>query len=367
MTVPIPRVRRLVATFAVPFLALPLLAAGCSGTAAGSGSSTDRTPTAAASPTASPSPTGPSVLTLGFAGDVHFTERTLPLLDNPATAYGPVASVLSGTDLSMVNLETAVTDRGTPEPKQFHFRAPASAYAATKAAGVDVVTLANNHALDYGRTGLADTLAAARQAAMPVVGAGNDAARAYAPWIGEVRGTRVAFLGFSQIGELADSWAAQDSRSGIAMAFDTDRAVAAVHAARQHADVVVVYVHWGQEGNDCPISDQRNFATAMAGAGADAVLGTHAHLLLGDGWLGRTYVAYGLGNFLWWYDDAFSNDTGVLRLTVTGRTVTKAQLVPTSISRTTGQPIPVTGAEAARITAKFAGLRACTGLADHPS
>jgi poly-gamma-glutamate synthesis protein (capsule biosynthesis protein) len=80
----------------------------------------------------------------------------------------------------MVNLETAVTDRGTPQPKQYHFRAPVSALSALAAAGVDVVTIANNHVLDYGQVGLADTLDNVRSAGLPAVGAGRDAAEAYA-------------------------------------------------------------------------------------------------------------------------------------------------------------------------------------------
>jgi poly-gamma-glutamate synthesis protein (capsule biosynthesis protein) len=153
----------------------------------------------------------------------------------------------------------------------------------------------------------------------------------------------------------------------VATAGDGARAAAAVRAAKAGADVVVVYVHWGQEGNSCPTAEMKTFAAQLAGAGADVVLGTHAHLLLGDGWLGKTYVAYGLGNFVWWWDDAYSNDTGVLRLRLHAGAVAAADLVPASISRTTGQPLPVSGGEADRITKKFRDLHPCTGLAEAAS
>lgn len=320
----------------------------------------------ASHPAPSPSRTGPPIITVDLAGDVHFAGRTAGLLTHPDTAFGPVAKQLSAADLSIVNLETAVTTRGTPQPKQFHFRAPPAAYDAVKAAGVDVVTVANNHAMDYGRTGLADTLRYAQAAGMPVIGAGADAAQAYRPWITTVHGVRIAFLAFSQVTELADEWRATPDRSGIAETFDTRRAVAAVRAAKKQADVVLVYPHWGQEGNHCPIADQRAFAAAMAGAGADAVVGTHAHLLLGAGWRGSTYVDYGLGNFLWWRDDAYSNDTGVLRLTLTGDRITGTRFLPGEISRRTGQPVPATGATARRIDRSVADLRTCTGLSAAP-
>jgi poly-gamma-glutamate synthesis protein (capsule biosynthesis protein) len=351
----------------VRLVAVPLLLAAVHA-ACDPASSTSSPHAARSSRTASPSPTGPPSITVDFAGDIHFEDRTLALLNaNPNTALGPISTELSGADLSIVNLETAVTTRGEPQPKEFHFRAPPAAYQALKAAGVDVVTVANNHSLDYGRDGLTDTLSYAKQAGMPVIGAGANATQAYSPYIATVKGVRIAFLAFSQVTELADEWLATDSRSGIAEAFDTQRAVAAVKAARQQADIVIVYPHWAQEGNDCPIDVQRSFARAMADAGAAAVVGTHAHLLLGDGYLGKTYVDYGLGNFLWWWDDSFSNDTGVLRLTFTGSTLSGGELRPAVISRQTGQPIPATGADATRITQKVASLRPCAGLAAAPS
>jgi len=344
-------------------LVLPLAACGAGG--AGEERATWQRP---AAPAASPSPTGPAEITLAFAGDVHFTGRTASLLDDPATAFGSsISAVLSAADVAMVNLETAVTTRGTPEPKRFHFRAPPTAYEAVKAAGVDVVSIANNHALDYGRVGLADTLTAAKAAGMPAIGAGADAAEAYSPWITEVRGTRIAFLAFSQVQELWTRWRATETESGIAMTRDLPRAVAAVKAARQAADVVVVYVHWGLEGNSCPPGEARTFASEMAEAGADMVVGTHAHLLLGDGWLGNTFVQYGLGNFLWWRNDAYSNDTGVLQVTLHGSRIVKTEFVPAFISRTTGQPEVVTGAEKERILQKYEKLRPCTRLADEPT
>ncbi|MBM0225882.1 MULTISPECIES: CapA family protein [Micromonospora] len=324
-------------------------------------------PARSASVAASPSQAGPAEITLAFAGDVHFADRTAGLLSNPATAFGSISATLSSADLTMVNLETAVTTRGTPEPKEFHFRAPASTYGAVKAAGIDVVSIANNHTLDYGRVGLSDTLDAARASGVPAVGAGADAAAAYAPWITEIRGTTVAFLAFSQVAELWSSWKATDTEAGIAMTRDLSRAVAAVRAARQRADVIVVYVHWGVEGESCPSAEAREFAGAMAEAGAHLVVGTHAHLLLGDGWLGRTFVQYGLGNFLWWRDDAYSNDTGVLRVTLHGSAIVKTEFVPALISRRTGQPRLADGEEAARISHEYANLRACTGLATTPT
>ncbi|MDQ1651294.1 MAG: hypothetical protein QOI35_494 [Cryptosporangiaceae bacterium] len=324
-------------------------------------------PTSAPTEVAPPSPqTLAKDITLAFAGDVHFAGRTEKLLADPQTALGPIAAELGRADLAMVNLESAITQGGTPEPKQYHFRAPAKALTALKAAGIDVTTMANNHALDYGQSGLADTLAAIRSSGQPVVGIGKDKAAAYAPWVTTVRGTRIAFVGLSQIRERAPQWTARSDRPGIASGLDVPASVAAVKAARARADVVVVYLHWGKEGSACPTAAMKSLAKSLADAGADAIVSTHAHLMLGDGYLGHTYVQYGLGNFLWWWDNAYSNDTGVLTLTLHGRSVTKAELTPARISTRTGQPLVATGAEATRIRTKYAGLRACTGLGNTP-
>jgi poly-gamma-glutamate synthesis protein (capsule biosynthesis protein) len=317
------------------------------------------------SPTpAAPSPGPPPELTLAFAGDVHFTGRTRSLLDDPRTAVGPFAPVLREADFAMLNLESAVTDRGTPEPKTYHFRAPASAYEALAAAGIDVISLANNHTLDYGQVGLADTLDSAEAAGMPYVGAGRDAGEAHAPYLTTVAGVRLAVLGFSQVHELADSWVATGSRPGIAMAHDRERAAAAVSRASDRADLVIVYVHWGQEGNPCPTEEMRTFAAAMVEAGAGIVLGTHAHVLLAGGWLDDAYVHWGLGNFVW-YGDSHSTDTGVLLLTVRGDRVTGAEFHPGVVSGT-GQPVPVGGEARDRLEDRLAAAAGCAGPVSSP-
>ncbi|WP_433203084.1 CapA family protein [Dactylosporangium sp. CS-047395] len=321
-------------------------------------------PSAPASSISAP-PASPAAadLSLAFAGDVHFTGRTAGLLQHPETALGPMTPVLAGADLAVVNLESAVTTRGTPEPKEYHFRAPSTAYDALKAAGIDAVTIANNHALDYGRVGFADTLDAAAAKDMPVFGGGRTIDEAYKPLVLTVRGVRVALLAFSQIHTLADEWKAGPSTSGIALAWDVQRAVSAVRTARTEADLVIVFNHWGTETVTCPNTDQKSFAKALADAGADLIIGAHAHVLQGDGWLGRTYVAYGLGNFVWYVGQA---ETGVLRVKVHGRTAVSADLSPALVS-STGQPKPVTGSTATAQLKRFADLRRCTGLAATPS
>jgi len=306
-------------------------------------------------------------ITLEFAGDVHFMDRTAKLLADPATAFGPsITPLLSAADVTTLNFETAVTDRGTPQPKTFHFRTNPSAFDALRAAGIDAVTIANNHILDYGRIGLTDTLAAAKAADFPVYGAGSNAAEAWTPWVTTVRGTRIAYLGVSDVQELASSWIATPNRSGEAIANDLTRTLDAVRAAHKVADVVIVFMHWGTEGDSCPNSSQKTLAKQLADAGANVIIGAHVHTLQGSGWLGNTFVAYGMGNFLW-YINSWSTETGVLRLTLHPGTDEpyRASFTPAIVSAT-GQPVIATGARGAAIAKRYASLRACAGLTATP-
>jgi poly-gamma-glutamate synthesis protein (capsule biosynthesis protein) len=264
-----------------------------------------------------------------------------------------------------VNLETPVTSRGRPQPKTYHFHTTPSAFTALGDAGVDLVTLANNHVLDYGPAGLADTLAAAKAAHFPYVGAGVNAAAAWAPYVTSINGTKVAIVGVSDVAELASSWVATAHRPGEANAINLGQTLAAVRAAKRLARIVVVFMHWGTEGMACPDQNQLSLAPKLAAAGASIIIGAHAHMLQGSGWLGHTFVAFGMGNFLWW-ENSFSTATGVLKLTLHPHASLTARFIPAVVSRT-GQPIVDQGAAARRALAHYASLRTCAGLSARPA
>ena len=358
--------RRLLPVLPV-LLALLGLVAACTTAPAASGVPATTTERAHQRVSLSPRQSGTAAgsVTLAFAGDVHFTGRTARLLSDPATAFGPVAAVLKSADFTAVNLETAVTSRGAPQPKTYHFRTGPTAFTALRDGGVGLVTMANNHVLDYGQAGLADTLAAARAARFPYVGIGKDAAAAWAPYVTTVKGMRIAVIGVSQVAELASSWVATASRPGEANAIDLGRTLAAVRAARRLAPTVIVFMHWGTEGVACPDPSQLSLARQLAAAGASIIIGAHAHVLQGSGWLGRTFVAYGMGNFLWW-ENSYSTATGVLELTLHPHAPLTARFIPAVVS-STGQPVVVHGATARQAVAHYDSLRACAELAPQPS
>jgi poly-gamma-glutamate capsule biosynthesis protein CapA/YwtB (metallophosphatase superfamily) len=306
---------------------------------------------------------------MAFAGDVHFSGRVRTRLDrDPDTVFAQAAPGLARADLTMVNLETAVTTGGDQQNKLFTFRAPASAFTALRAAGIDVATMANNHGADYGESGLRDSLAAIRAAHFPVVGIGRDAAAAYAPYTTTLNGVPVAVIAADQVQDETTLrlFSAGPHSPGVANAF-SNRLLNSVRRAKAAGYVVVVYVHWGVEYTSCPSDLQRTLAGELARAGATAVIGTHAHVLQGAGWRpDGSYVAYGLGNYLWWM--SFGNeqdDNGVLTLTFHRDRVTGSSFAPAHLDDR-GVPVPATGATKRRISGEWEAGRRCADLAATP-
>jgi poly-gamma-glutamate synthesis protein (capsule biosynthesis protein) len=265
----------------------------------------------------------------------------------------------------MVNLETAITNGGVQQNKEFTFRAPPVALTALRDAGIDVATMANNHGADYGTPGLHDSLRAIRRSGFPVIGIGKDAKRAFAPYTTTLNGVKIAIIAADQVQDetTLSLFSAGPGKPGVANAY-SPRLIKAVRRAKAAGYVVIVYLHWGIEYQTCPSGDQTQLAGALARAGASAVVGTHAHVLQGAGWRpDGTYVAYGLGNYLWWM--SFGNnqdDNGVLTLTFRRSRVVADSFAPSHLDDR-GVPLPARGAEQRRIRAEWAADRGCTDLA----
>jgi len=205
--------------------------------------------------------------------------------------------VLAEADLAVGNLECSLSMRGTAADKKFTFRVNPKTVAALSEAGFDVVTLANNHAVDYGQAALSDTIGAVTDAGIAVVGAGEDAASARQPVILEAGDppVRIALLGFSNM--QPTSFYAGRNRAGTNPAHP-DAIRECISAAGRQADVVVALFHWGDERSSSPSASQRQLAYLAADAGADLIIGGHPHVLQGFERRGHSLIAYSMGNFL---------------------------------------------------------------------
>ncbi len=332
--------------------------------------STSSAPSPSVPPTSAPrGPEGSGeAVTIAFGGDASFEGLADLVESDPESVLADVGPLLRGADLAVVNLEAVLGEAGEPVPKAFNFRVPAAAVDSLRAAGVDVVSMANNHGLDYGRDGLAESLRIEQETGFPLIGVGQDLDEAYAPFTTEVRGQRIGVLAASDVidAELRSSWIATDQQAGLASAEESEQALLEdrVRQLRGEVDTLVVYLHYGVERETCPNERQRELVEAMIEAGADIVVGTHAHRLQGHGFLGDRYVAYGLGNFVFSAGSEGGRASGVLTVTATGRRIDGAEWTPAVI--VDGRPEPLSGDAADNALAEQDELRECAGLSATP-
>ncbi len=241
-------------------------------------------------------------ITLLFAGDVYFSDHVMNAYDRAGDIGGVldegIRAEIETADIFMVNQEFPFTDRGTAAAdKQFTFRVPPEKVSLLREMGVDIVTMANNHILDFGPEGITDSLTALDGAGILHVGAGENLEQAKKLEILEVKGRRIGFLGTSRV-YMAASWAAGDGHPGVFSTYDPTLPLEEIRAAREECDYLVVYVHWGIERNTEPEQYQRNMGRQYIDAGADLVVGSHPHVLQEIEYYNGKPIAYSLGNFV---------------------------------------------------------------------
>jgi hypothetical protein len=243
--------------------------------------------------------------------------------EGPAWPWESAGRRLRAADIAFGNLESPVSERGEPFPKQFNFRGtPAALAGLRRHAGMDVLNLANNHVGDYGQDAMLDTVRGVEHLGMKAVGAGADLRRALAPQVIERLGLRVAFVGFSNIAPI--EFAATEDQPGTAWA--TPEAIAAaVRAARRRADIVVATFHWGIEKQTLESADQRAVAQIAVDNGAQIVIGAHPHTLQPVRRQGPGLIAFSLGNFVFGAQSTDTSTTGMLELDLSADGVTGAR------------------------------------------
>lgn len=256
-------------------------------------------------------------VTLLFAGDLFLTDILQEKYDRngiSAAATSDLLSITRGADIFMLNQEFPFGTTGEAmEDKQYTFRVDPKYASVLPELGADIVTLANNHMLDFGRGPLAETLTALDGAGILHVGAGQNLEEAKALKTMEAGGRDIGFLGATRVIP-EHSWTASRSNSGLFTTYDPTKLLGEIQAAKQQCDYVVVYVHWGIERNTEPEEYQKSLARQYIDAGADAVIGAHPHVLQGIEYYQGKPIFYSLGNFI------FANrtyETMMAELTIT--------------------------------------------------
>lgn len=239
-------------------------------------------------------------VTLLFAGDLYLTEQLQEKYSRngiSAAATAELLNVTRGADIFMLNQEFPFGTTGEAADKQFTFRVDPKYVTAEMELGVDIVTLANNHMLDFGRGPLTETLSALDGAGILHVGAGQNLEEAKALKTMEAGGRTIGFLGATRVIP-EHSWNASSGSSGLFTTYEPQKLLAQIQAAKQQCDYVVVFVHWGIEKNTTPEDYQKSLARQYIDAGADVVIGAHPHVLQGVEYYNGKPIFYSLGNFI---------------------------------------------------------------------
>ena len=186
--------------------------------------------------------------------------------------------------------------------------------------------MANNHGMDFGEAGLRDSLAAARRGRFPVIGIGLDGKHAYRPFRARSKGQRIAVIGATQVldDHLISSWTAGPGKPGLASAKDVPRLLQRSARGAETPTPSSSFSTGESSSSSARRPTSARLAKQLVAAGADVIVGGHAHRLLGAGRMGKALVGYGLGNFVWYGTSELSTQTGVLLVTIDGRRVVRA-------------------------------------------
>lgn len=240
--------------------------------------------------------------------------------------FAVAGDLLRSADIVVGNLECPLSTRGEPIEKRFLFRAHPRNLAGLSWAGFDIVSVANNHLLDFGEEAMRDTLEGLEDSDILYVGAGLSEEEAHRPVIVEVRGIKIAFLAYAAIRWKGSPEVPTEARVAFA---EIDRVREDVRRAREQADLVVVIMHLGTEYQSQPDAEQLAVSHAAVEAGATLVIGHHPHLVQETTPYLGGFVAYSLGDFV--FDMPWEEEGAILRAFFTAEGLERAEVIPVEI------------------------------------
>ena len=254
-------------------------------------------------------------ITIAFGGDTNGVEHISRYLNSGGDPFKNVKDILTTADISVLNLESAVTTLTEHQDKQYVFNSNPYLLDWMKTDGVDIVNIGNNHAGDFLREGVTETIKNLEDRDLKVIGGGNSGREAWTAKVVDVRGTKIAFLGIAKINGGAGT-VASGGFAGTTDGWDQQVIELAIKAAARQAKAVIVYVHWGVEEQTCPEISDVAFAQKWLEWGASAIIGSHPHrqqpYVLENGKL----IDYSLGNFVYYIKGGEGAKSGIGLLTL---------------------------------------------------
>lgn len=274
-----------------------------------------------------------TVVDLAFAGDICLTEDGY-VIDHYDALGGNINLCLSKeimdrlieADISMINHEYPVSTRGTAlKGKYYTFRANPEREIILQQMGIDIVSLANNHIYDFGADAFYDTLDALKQANLPYVGAGADIEEASRPVYFIAGGIKIGFVSANRSEKIIYTPEAGENKPGVVRMYDTAMMNEIIKEASKQCDYLIAYVHWGTEDSKYYESYQTAIAREFSASGADAIIGSHPHVLQGIGYVDGKPVVYSLGDF--WFNGE-TKYTAIVNLEVTIDGLSEVSVLP---------------------------------------
>jgi len=283
-------------------------------------------------PTPTPSPESDQISMI-LVGDIMLSRQVGEKIAASGDWRYPflrIKDFLESADLAVANIENPISNRGIRVGSIYSFRADPRTLAGLKYAGIDIVSLANNHIWDYGREAFLDTMSNLKNEGIEYIGAGYDFDEAHRGIIKIIKGTRITFLAYTDL--LSKQLNATAAVPGVAI-YDRDQMIVDITAAKAKSDIVIVSFHGGTEYETHHSVTQEQIYTTAIDAGADLVVGHHPHVIQEvlkhkNGW-----IAYSLGNFI--FDQSFSAETmeGIaLKVIVNEKKISKVESIPIGIS-----------------------------------
>jgi len=288
---------------------------------------------------------GSAPVVMRFGGDVWLGGYYESAVGESVSVAFSGFTLMSDADIAMVNLEHPVTTRGKKVPKPYNFRMHPRFLRAITDAGIDLVTIANNHVFDYGREGFFDTISYLDSVGIQHVGAGVNRVEAHRPVVISVRGRRIGFLAYYGGGEAPG---AGESSPGVARREPGPVTMDILNLKNiLQADYVVINLHWGTEKADTPDLSQQAFARSLIDAGANAVIGHHPHVLQGIETYHSGVIVYSLGNLVFGGNSRDTYNTGVFEICLTADGPSY-RFIPVGVREWRAEVLA--GADSARVT-----------------
>jgi len=289
-------------------------------------------------------------VSLVAVGDLMMGGSALPVLkqNGPDYAFDSLRTILKSADVTMANLEAPFTTHGKPFEKEFTFQVPPFFGMSLANAGFDVLTLANNHIMDYGREGLYSTLKILDSLKIRYCGAGENSAAAGKGCIIETSGWRIGFLAYS-LTYPDEFWATSKS---CGAAFPRSEIMEkSIQSMKRETDLVVVSFHWGGELMRHPKNYQRKYAHQAVDCGADLIIGHHPHTLQGLEIYQGKLIAYSLGNFVFGSYSRTVEESVILKVRFENGCLKEAEIIPVDVNnyRTNFQPKLLNDSERHRV------------------